>query len=330
MTMTHRKHNQRTARRAQAIFGCSRRQLIFDVALARVSSLSYCARFGLARGWRAHLRLRQKRLRALGAGRWALASTQPAGFRELRGVRPAAGSRRSIRSRNFRSILGGYAAKEAKERERRRTEARLPPPPSRLTPVATRVEGKPVRKVQTPRATLVARRAAAGGRCRSFGGGIPLLGRIRNQDILTLTARRDNVMVVRETTHGAVASEEGWKLVFLTLQTDRQDSAKANSAHASSCFPLLFLPEIGSHNGRTGAILGRADEGLRFLLSPLTVAIRNTGRRAEHQNKEWGVDPFHVADKWENCVLNCILPLMDGRDFSHSVAEPPEAVAVNQ
>lgn len=41
-----------------------------------------------------------------------------------------------------------------------------------------------------------------------------------------------------------------------------------------------------------GAVLGRAEEGLRdffvfveFLFSPSTVAIRNTGRRAKHQKK---------------------------------------------
>jgi len=46
------------------------RQLIFELAVPRVSLLSHCARFDLARGWRAHLRRTPKRVRALGVGRW--------------------------------------------------------------------------------------------------------------------------------------------------------------------------------------------------------------------------------------------------------------------
>jgi hypothetical protein len=132
-----------------------------------------------------------------GSGRWALGVgiTQPAGFRELREVRPAAGSRRSIRSRNLRSQKvarrGPVEEKrgvKARGRERKPDCLSLTFFPSRrivFAQVATRVEGKLVRKVQTPRATLVARRATTGGRCRTFGGEIALLGRIRNRDILT-------------------------------------------------------------------------------------------------------------------------------------------------
>jgi hypothetical protein len=72
--------------------------------------------------------------------------------------------------------------------ERKLDCLRLTSFPSRLivfAQVATRVEGKLVRKVQTPRATLVARRATTGGRCRTIGGEIALLGQIRNRDILT-------------------------------------------------------------------------------------------------------------------------------------------------
>ncbi|KAH9024281.1 hypothetical protein EDB84DRAFT_1440722 [Lactarius hengduanensis] len=178
--MTHRKHNQRTAPTSP-----SNIWMVWP------------------RPWLAGPFAPQTK-KAPGAGRWALGVgiTQPAGFRELREMRPAAGSRRSIRSRNFRSVW------------------------------VTSAWGSWLGFWR------------GGGRTFTSVIAVGPLAPAMSDPIDFQSRSFYPTGLVRETTHGAVGSEEGWKLVFLTLQTDRQDSAKANSAHASSCFPLLFVSDV--------------------------------------------------------------------------------------
>ena len=98
MTMTHWRAQAQHSR-VQASF--CRNHLIFD--FARCSCFFVVALRKLwPRPWLAGPFAPHKK----GSGRWALGVviTQPAGFRELREVRPAAGSRRSIRSQNLRSL----------------------------------------------------------------------------------------------------------------------------------------------------------------------------------------------------------------------------------